>query len=172
MFGINGSELAVILVVAALVLGPRNIAQGIKAFRALVQSARSFSSSLRAEVSDQIGSAAPPAASVNINAINPATALGVDLQSLNLQSYNPKDMVRKAVREEMNAWMRDVDLASLADLAAGATAPAAPRTGAAATAPAPQPAAGRPATAGSAFIDASNASPAPSPAASSQRNPS
>lgn len=109
MFGINGSELAVILVVAALVLGPRNIAQAVKAFRSLVQTAKGFSSNLRAEVNGHLPGIDAPG--------DPLKSIGLDAGSFDLRDVNPKAIVRKAVREEMDAWMREVDLNSLADLA-------------------------------------------------------
>lgn len=92
MFGISGGEFFVLVIVAALVLGPKNVAQALHALQKGIASVRAWSARLRAETS-----------------INPAD-FGLDPQQIaamrdfNLRSYDPRQMVREAVQEEMAAW--------------------------------------------------------------------
>lgn len=89
MFGINGAEFVVILVVGALVVGPEGVVRALRTFRRAVDSLRSWSASLRE-------STRPGAAS------SPLT----DLTEYDLTEYDPRKVVRRAVHEEMAAWMR------------------------------------------------------------------
>ena len=91
MFGISGGEFLVLLVVGALVLGPRNIAQALRAVRNAIESVRDWSSRLRAESNE---------GELGLTEADIAT-----LKSLDLRQLDPRRIVREAVREEMDAWM-------------------------------------------------------------------
>lgn len=89
LFGISSVELFIILIVVVLVLGPSGFTQALRGFRRLVDAARTWSSRLREE--------AGPA---------PLGDLDLDLSSLDLRQYDPREIVRQAVREEMDAWAK------------------------------------------------------------------
>lgn len=89
LFGISSVELFIILIVVVLVLGPSGFTQALRGFRRLVDTVRTWSSRLREE--------AGPA---------PLGDLDLDLSSLDLRQYDPREIVRQAVREEMDAWAK------------------------------------------------------------------
>lgn len=95
MFGINSSEFIILLIVAALVLGPKNIAQAIRGLRSILKQFRRWSAQLRADTSVDLGSIAPE----DIEQLR-------KLRSLDLSSYNPKTMIRQTVQEELDAWLK------------------------------------------------------------------
>lgn len=91
LFGISSVELVIVLVVVVLVLGPSGFAQAMRAFRRGVELVRTWSARLREE------------------AQRDSAAIGLedlDLSSLDLRQYDPREIVRQAVREEMDAWMK------------------------------------------------------------------
>lgn len=89
LFGVSSVELAVILIVAILVLGPSGFTQAIRGFRSMVELAKSWSSRLREEAQrDSLG------------------IEGFELPKVDLREYDPREIVREAVREEMEAWMK------------------------------------------------------------------
>lgn len=89
LFGVSSVELAVILIVAILVLGPAGFTQAIRGFRSLVDLAKSWSRRLREEAQrDSLG------------------VEGFELPHVDLREYDPREIVREAVREEMEAWMK------------------------------------------------------------------
>ena len=59
MFGISGSEFLVLAVIAALVLGPKNVAQGLTALRKVLTSFRGWSAKLRQETSGEFAGLTP-----------------------------------------------------------------------------------------------------------------
>lgn len=93
MFGISGGELFVLLIIAALVMGPKNVAQALHGLRYLLEMVRGWSAKLRTETSVDL------------------SILGIDasdvekIKNFNLSQYDPRQMVREAVQEEMNAWI-------------------------------------------------------------------
>ncbi|MDO5672372.1 MAG: hypothetical protein Q4G30_05890 [Actinomycetaceae bacterium] len=100
LFGINGAELLVITVVALLVLGPKAIIEALTVIKALIAKAKAFSARLREEAA-----AATPA-----DLPDPQSALK-DLQEIKamtptLQDLDPRALIRQAVREEVDEWMR------------------------------------------------------------------
>lgn len=95
LFGISSVELFIILVVVVLVLGPSGFTQALRGFRRLVETVRTWSGRLREE--------AGPA---------PLGDLDLDLSSLDLRQYDPREIVRQAVREEMDAWTKHTSLPS------------------------------------------------------------
>lgn len=91
MFGISGAEFLLLLFVCFVVLGPKGLKQALSAFRKVVDWGKAASARLREETQ-----------------FDPST-LGLDefqLQNLDLKQYDPREMVRQAVREEMDAWMK------------------------------------------------------------------
>lgn len=90
MFGINGAEFVVILAVAALVVGPEGIIRALRSFRRLVDSLKSWSAALRESAQRDLPTTASPV---------------LDLSSFDPGDLDPRDMVRRAVHEEMTAWM-------------------------------------------------------------------
>ena len=91
MFGINGAEFFVILVVVALVVGPDGVIQALKTFKSLIAAARGWSATLREETRRDMGDVSLP---------------NMDWSSFDLREYDPREMVRQAVREEMAEWMK------------------------------------------------------------------
>ncbi len=93
LFGISSVELVVILVVTVLVLGPSGFAEALRGFRRGVETFRAWSGRLREESSRE-----------------PLGLDGVDLSALDLRQYDPREIVRRTVREEINAWMQVTDV--------------------------------------------------------------
>lgn len=91
LFGVSSVELFIILVVVVLVLGPSGFAQAMRGFRRLVETVRTWSSRLREESGPQ-----------SLGDLD----LDLDLSSLDLRQYDPREIVRQAVREEMDAWAK------------------------------------------------------------------
>lgn len=94
MFGISGGELLVILVIAAFVLGPKNVAQAVVGLRKLLDKVREFSARVRKETTMDMGSLGFDSSDVE------------KLRNLKLSDYDPREMVRQAVREEMDEWVK------------------------------------------------------------------
>ncbi len=93
MFGINGSELVVLLILVAVVIGPDSVVKGLKSFKSGVESLRRWSAKLRKETKGDMQVGSMP----NMN-----------LQAFNFDDYNPREIIRRAVREEMAQWMDEV----------------------------------------------------------------
>ncbi|MBR5950833.1 MAG: hypothetical protein IKZ87_05295 [Actinomycetaceae bacterium] len=100
MLGISGGEFLVLIVVAVIFLGPKHAAQAVRALRAGLGYIRDFSSQLRSQISTQ-------------HAQSTLEGLGItedDLAALrelraSTGSLDPRAFVRKAVSEEMDAWL-------------------------------------------------------------------
>lgn len=90
MLGISGGEFLVLLVVGALVLGPKNIAEALRAMRKGVDALRQWSAGMRAGADGEFGVAEKEIAA---------------LANLDLRQFDPRRIVREAVRDEMEAWM-------------------------------------------------------------------
>ena len=82
MLGISGGEFLVLLVVGALVLGPKNIAEALRAMRKGVDALRQWSAGMRAGADGEFGVAEKEIAA---------------LANLDLRQFDPRD--------EMEAWM-------------------------------------------------------------------
>lgn len=93
MFGISGGELAVILLVAALVLGPRSLAQALVGLRKVVEGARQCSARLRSKNTLDVSSLGFSAADLEA------------LRQINGGELDPRRIVQEAMREEMRAWL-------------------------------------------------------------------
>jgi sec-independent protein translocase protein TatB len=94
LFGISTAEFLVLLVLAVLVTGPKGLVQILRLFRKAIGQFRAFSAKLREET--------------NLGGI--AADLKLDPAQLDLRQYDPRAMVRQAVREEMEAWSRQAAL--------------------------------------------------------------
>ena len=107
-FGINATEFVVLATVVVLVLGPKGLAQALAAFRRGVEYFRTLSARLREESGMRDG----------------AAALGeLGLKDLDLRQYDPREILRQAVREEMTAWTTSVGTSATPDGNAPATPP-------------------------------------------------
>lgn len=93
MFGISGSEFLVLAVIAALVLGPKNVAQALTGLRHLLASIQAWSAKMRRESSGDF-SALTPEDLENLKM----------LRNMNFSRYNPKQMIRQTIQEEIDAW--------------------------------------------------------------------
>lgn len=101
MFGISGAELLVLLLVAVLVVGPKGVAQALRAFRKAVDWGKELSASLREEVQSNSEGKGLGLEDLGLE------DLGLDdLQQLDLSKYDPRQVIREAVKEEMEAWMK------------------------------------------------------------------
>ena len=92
MFGFSGGEFLIVAAVAALVVGPRDIARAVQWVRRTVTQLRARSARLR------------ESSEVDLS------ALGVDLSGLpalaaSLGAADPRAMIQEAVREEVQAWL-------------------------------------------------------------------
>ncbi len=85
MFGVNGGELVVLLVVIVIVVGPQRLPEYAEQLARLVKSARSQLSSLRGSVSDAFSEDGEP----------------VDWSTLDPRRYDPRRIVRDALAEDI-----------------------------------------------------------------------
>lgn len=90
-FGISGGEFFIILVVAVLVLGPEAITGALRGFRKAVDVARGFSARLREETTRDM---------------EKAGLEGIDLSAFDMRGLDPRQIIREAVHEEMEAWAK------------------------------------------------------------------
>jgi len=91
-FGISGGVFLIILIVATIVLGPEAITGALRGFRKVVDAAKGFSARVREETSADIK----------------ATGLhDIDLSGFDMSGLDPRQMIREAVQEEMQAWARE-----------------------------------------------------------------
>ncbi|WP_432543601.1 twin-arginine translocase TatA/TatE family subunit [Kineococcus sp. SYSU DK002] len=115
MFGINGGELIVLLVVALVVLGPERLPHYAEQLAGLVKSARRFAKGAQAQMREELGPEFDD----------------IDWQKLDPRQYDPRRIVRDALTE---AWDDDEPAPRSTpakrstgglDLSKGASAPAA-----------------------------------------------
>lgn len=85
LFGISSVEMLVLVVVIVLTMGPKGLAQAMRALRKATDFLKSWSGQLREEARRQELSMP-------------------DLGDLDLRQYDPRQIVREAVQEEMAAW--------------------------------------------------------------------
>lgn len=100
MFGISGGEFLILIVVAVIFLGPKHAAQAIKALRTALGKLRDISSQLRSQLAENRSQ--PNLESLGITQEDLAA-----LRELRATtgSLDPRAYVRKAVAEEMDAWL-------------------------------------------------------------------
>lgn len=85
LFGISSVEMLVLVVVIVLTMGPKGLAQAMRGLRKVTDFLKSWSRQLREEARRQELSMP-------------------DLGDLDLRQYDPRQIVREAVQEEMAAW--------------------------------------------------------------------
>ncbi|WP_369056583.1 twin-arginine translocase TatA/TatE family subunit [Kineococcus terrestris] len=83
MFGINGGELVVLLVVALLVLGPERLPQYAEQLAQLVKSVRRFAKGAQAQMREELGPEFDD----------------IDWQKLDPRQYDPRRIVRDALAD-------------------------------------------------------------------------
>ncbi|MCI5825273.1 MAG: hypothetical protein MR006_01225 [Arcanobacterium sp.] len=130
IFGINGAEFIVLLIVVVLVLGPSRTAQALVAMQRGVAKMRGWSAQLReqlTELREQEASAANAVAEETRSLTAEAqavTAAATDvnsvLQSLDPSLLDPRTMIKEAVAEEMKAWIETMQPAASSSPAAPA----------------------------------------------------
>lgn len=86
-FGINGSELLLILIVGVIVVGPKNAAQAIVWLKSALQKLREWSQTLRQEA--------------NLT----KDGQKIDLKDFDPRNYDPRKLIKDAVAEEMKLWL-------------------------------------------------------------------
>ncbi|MDY2941605.1 MAG: hypothetical protein SOS98_04710 [Varibaculum sp.] len=86
-FGIDGSEMLLILVVAVIVVGPVRAAQALGWLRDSVASLRKWSAHLRQQTAET------------------EDGLQVDLSKLDPRQYDPRRIIKEAVAEEIQLWV-------------------------------------------------------------------
>jgi sec-independent protein translocase protein TatB len=96
LFGISGTEFLVLVVVAVLVTGPKGVVQLFRLFRQGLDLFRSWSAKIRGDT----------------NLAGLAKELNLDPEKLDLRQYDPRSLVRQAVKEEMDAWAKHAALGS------------------------------------------------------------
>ncbi|MDU6662023.1 MAG: hypothetical protein E6474_06935 [Actinomyces sp.] len=101
MFGINGAEFVILLLLAALLLGPRSVAQALHGLKKALTMFRQWSARLRADALSE-SSALTPQDLKNLQM----------LREFDLSQYSPKQMVREAVQDEINEWMKQAGLSA------------------------------------------------------------
>lgn len=84
MFGINGAELIVLLVIAVVVVGPERLPRYAEQLGAWVRSARGFVGTARERVATELGE----------------EAADVDWASLDPRRYDPRRIVREALLDD------------------------------------------------------------------------
>ncbi|MDR1634303.1 MAG: hypothetical protein LBS27_05170 [Bifidobacteriaceae bacterium] len=96
LFGISGSEFLVLVVLAVLVAGPKGAVQGLAALKKGLAAFRAWNARLRQDS--------------DLGAV--AADLKIGPGGLDLSQYDPRALVRQAVKEEMDAWARQADSSS------------------------------------------------------------
>ncbi|MFB9375559.1 Sec-independent protein translocase TatB [Kineococcus gynurae] len=92
MFGINGGEFLVLLVVALLVLGPERLPHYAEQLAGLVRSARRFAKGAQAQMREELGPEFDE----------------IDWKKLDPRQYDPRRIVRDALSD---VWDEDDDAA-------------------------------------------------------------
>ncbi|WP_300047403.1 MULTISPECIES: hypothetical protein [Trueperella] len=93
-FGISGGEFFIILIVAVIVLGPEAIISALRGLRKAVDAAKGFSARVREETTADLQGAG---------------LADLDLSALDMRDLDPRQMIREAVHEEMEAWMKQTN---------------------------------------------------------------
>ncbi|MDR2380206.1 MAG: hypothetical protein LBE08_03370 [Bifidobacteriaceae bacterium] len=93
LFGISGSEFLVLVILIVLVSGTKGVTQTMALLKKGLSSFREWNARLRQDS--------------NLGAV--AANLNISPETLDLRQYDPRRMVRDAVREEMDAWLKQTD---------------------------------------------------------------
>ena len=87
MFGINGTEAIILIIVALVVIGPKRMPEYAQRLRELVRQVRDFALSARAAMNDEFGD----------------EFKDVDWQKLDPRQYDPRRIVKEALAEDAPA---------------------------------------------------------------------
>ena len=87
VFGINGSEFLVIILVAVIVVGPQRLPEYTRKLTQMVRQLRVFLDNARSQIAEEVG---------------PEMA-DLDLSSLDPRQYDPRKIVRDALGEDIDA---------------------------------------------------------------------
>ena len=92
VFGINGSEFLVIILVAVVVVGPQRLPEYTRKLTQMVRQLRVFLDNARSQIAEEVG---------------PEMA-DLDLSSLDPRQYDPRKIVRDALGEDIDAIREDL----------------------------------------------------------------
>ena len=92
VFGINGSEFLVIILVAVIVVGPQRLPEYTRKLMQMVRQLRVFLDNARSQIAEEVG---------------PEMA-DLDLSSLDPRQYDPRKIVRDALGEDIDAIREDL----------------------------------------------------------------
>ena len=92
MFGINGSEFLVIILVAVIVVGPQRLPEYTRKLTQMARQLRVFLDNARSQIAEEVG---------------PEMA-DLDLSSLDPRQYDPRKIVRDALGEDIDAIREDL----------------------------------------------------------------
>ena len=92
VFGINGSEFLVIILVAVIVVGPQRLPEYTRKLTQMVRQLRVFQDNARSQIAEEVG---------------PEMA-DLDLSSLDPRQYDPRKIVRDALGEDIDAIREDL----------------------------------------------------------------
>lgn len=92
VFGINGNEFLVIILVAVIVVGPQRLPEYTRKLTQLVRQLRVFLDNARSQIAEEVG---------------PEMA-DLDLSSLDPRQYDPRKIVRDALGEDIDAIREDL----------------------------------------------------------------
>lgn len=93
MFGISGPEILVISVVLLVIMGPSRLPEVTSTLTKWVKNARVQLTKLRANLDGEMGE----------------DLRNLDLSVLNVRQYDPRNIIRQAVQEEMEEWRQLVN---------------------------------------------------------------
>lgn len=108
MFGINGSEAIILLIIAVLVIGPKRLPDYAQKLANLVKEVRRMASGAREQIKEEVG--------VDLD--------DVDWKKLDPRQYDPRRIIREALLEDDEDHRKPVS--SPAPAAVAAAAPPAP----------------------------------------------
>lgn len=93
MFGISGPEILVIFVVLLVIIGPSRLPEVTATLTKWVKNARVQLTKLKSSLDDEVGE----------------DLRNLDLSVLNVRQYDPRNIIRQAVQEEMEEWRQLVN---------------------------------------------------------------
>ncbi len=104
MFGISGGELLIILVVVALVLGPKSVAQALNALKSGMKKFRDWSGRLREQSTLDVSSFG-------------ITQEDLDaIRNFSASDFDPRLIIQEAAQEEMRAWLTAASSGEIASM--------------------------------------------------------
>ena len=92
VFGINGSEFLVIILVAVIVVGPQRLPEYTRKLTQLVRQLRVFLDNARSQIAEEVG---PEMADLDLSRLDP-------------RQYDPRKIVRDALGEDIDAIREDL----------------------------------------------------------------